>query len=175
MNSWRCDGRHPDGFRAEQDMLRAIVSKGPGGANNPNGCKGKPEEEEAEAERAINRDNVMVDSPPVAQKAVQGNSQTYAMNRLRRDRPDLHARVIGGNRDNVMNSSSKQETKRDNVTNCSTLPAPERQGGNSQTYAMNRLRRDRPDLHARGPHLRTPDYAPPLRRSVPDERGHRVS
>ncbi|HEY7158085.1 MAG TPA: hypothetical protein VH575_29295, partial [Gemmataceae bacterium] len=53
-----------------------------GGANNPHGCKGKPEDEE------INRDNVTVDSPrDYSHEASTGNSVSYAVRRLSRQRP----------------------------------------------------------------------------------------
>ncbi len=49
--------------------------RGDGGANNPHGCKGKPD-------NGTNHDNVMIDSYEHP-KADQGNSKTYGLRKLR--------------------------------------------------------------------------------------------
>ena len=54
-----------------------------GGVNNPHGRAGKPEPE-------INRDIITVDSPP---PPATGTSVSYALRRLKRERPDLYERV----------------------------------------------------------------------------------
>jgi hypothetical protein len=62
-----------------------LAGSGPRGANNPHGCKGRPEEDET-----INNDNIMVDSStpdPAPAKAEQGTSTGYVVCRLARDRP----------------------------------------------------------------------------------------
>lgn len=44
-----------------------------------------------EAHRPVSNNNVITSS---AEKTVQGNSETYALRKLRKDRPDLHERVL---------------------------------------------------------------------------------
>lgn len=67
------------------DLIDQELTRKPGGANNPYGCKGKDE--------GINNDNVMIDSQP-EQKASQGNSIEYTLRRLRKDHPELHEKVL---------------------------------------------------------------------------------
>ena len=74
-----------------------MVARGPGGDNNPYGCKGKPE---------INDDNVNSDSEKEADERPTGNSRAAALRRLRKHRPDLHEQVID---DNVNNSRRAAE------------------------------------------------------------------
>jgi len=45
-----------------------------------------------EAHRPVTNNNVI--TPPPPEKAVQGNTNTYALRKLRKDRPDLHERVL---------------------------------------------------------------------------------
>ncbi len=44
-----------------------------------------------EAHRPVSNNNVITSS---TEKTVQGNANTYALRKLRKDRPDLHERVI---------------------------------------------------------------------------------
>lgn len=67
------------------DRLDSVLQRPGGGNNNPHGCKGKPEEE-------ITVDNIHGDSTPHP----TGTSREAALRRLRKDRPDLHGRVIAG-------------------------------------------------------------------------------
>lgn len=86
-------------------LLELAVARGPGGANNPKGLGGHTgKEQPAQPEEGlVNRDNVTVDkSGPVRQG---GNATSYALDRLRRDRPDLLARV--NSEELTVNAASK--------------------------------------------------------------------
>jgi len=50
---------------------------------------------QAISEKEVNHNNIMIDQKDNTQ-AIQGTSRTYALRRLRKDRPDLHERVING-------------------------------------------------------------------------------
>lgn len=80
-------------FPNERALMEELLARGPGGANNPYGCKGAPEPEDT-----INHYAVMVDSGQgeAASPAEQGNSVGYAVRRLSRERPDLLDKVKAG-------------------------------------------------------------------------------
>lgn len=67
------------------DLIDQELTRKPGGANNPYGCKGKDD--------GINNDNVMIDSQSDT-KASQGNSVEYTLRRLRKHHPELHEQVL---------------------------------------------------------------------------------
>lgn len=87
--------RGTDAWEVFQELIRGER----GGANNPYGCVGKPE-------TGINRYPVTVDSPPTiplpaksrdySREARTGNSVSYALRRLGKERPDLYERVKAG-------------------------------------------------------------------------------
>lgn len=75
----------------ERVMLEEAIKRGPGGANNPHGCKGKPPDP---ASAEINVRSTNIDFPP----AKKGGTDDvgYAVRRLSRERPDLLERVKKG-------------------------------------------------------------------------------
>src|SRR4051794_38819738 len=69
----------------------------------------------------------------IVQNFLDGNSTDAALRRLRKDRPDLHARVV------------QRPASLHAVHNVNSM----RPDGTSLNAALRRLRKDRPDLHAR--------------------------
>jgi len=76
------------------DLVDQVTVGNQGGPNNPWGREGKPETEQ----EVINHDIIMVDYRSVDSGPEQGTSATYALRRLRRERPDLHERVLAETR-----------------------------------------------------------------------------
>lgn len=74
------------------DLVDQVVVGRKGRPNNPWGREGKSEQEE------INADIISINSSPAPgpDPHPDGTSATYALRRLRRERPDLHARVLAG-------------------------------------------------------------------------------
>ncbi len=85
----------------------------------------------------------MVFSPD---KPVQGNTNTYALRKLRKDRPDLHEQVLAGELNPELkghgNGPGRGHKRDDNI-----MSFPQ---GTSETYALRRLRRDNPELKGHG-------------------------
>jgi hypothetical protein len=75
--------------RVAYDLIEQATQQADGGNNNPYGCKGKQID-------PINVDNINVDSKPEIPKRPIGTSRDAALRRLRKDRPDLHQRVLAG-------------------------------------------------------------------------------
>jgi hypothetical protein len=71
------------------DALDQVSQREPGGANNPEGFGGKSGKEPEEP--IVNDNNVNNDND---RTSPVGNSTDYALRRLRKDRPDLHTRVL---------------------------------------------------------------------------------
>lgn len=76
------------------DLVDQVTVGNQGGPNNPWGREGKSEQGE------INADIISIDSSPAPgpDPHPDGTSATYALRRLRRERPDLHARVLAETR-----------------------------------------------------------------------------
>lgn len=74
------------------DMLDKAEWKGRGGANNPNGCKGKIDE------KIINDNNVHIDYKLDNRESPAGNSQQAGLRRLRNNEgtQELYQQVLNG-------------------------------------------------------------------------------